>query len=55
METEYHGSPVVYINPDTNEVGVHVGDTDQKGKQLVVTFHEILWLLATRFGMRVPF
>ena len=58
VETEYHGSPVVYINPDTNEsfvVGVHVGDTDQKGKQLVVTFHEILWLLATRFGMHVPF
>ena len=48
VETEYHGSPVVYHNPDTSEsfvIGVHVGDTDKKGKQLLVTFHGILRLL----------
>ena len=43
-----HGSPVVYINPDTNEssvIGVHVGDTDKRGHCVVVTFHGILRLL----------
>ena len=48
VETENHGSPVVYINPATNEssvIGVHVGDTDKKGHCVVVTFHGILRLL----------
>ena len=48
VETEYHGSPVVYINPDTNEssvIGVHVGDTDQKGRDVVITWHGILKML----------
>ena len=48
VETECHGSPVVYINPDTNEssvIGVHVGDTDKRGHCVVVTFHGILRLL----------
>ena len=48
VETEHHGSPVVYINPDTNEssvIGVHVGDTDQKGWDVVITWHGILKML----------
>ena len=48
VETEHHGSPVVYINPDTNEssvIGVHVGDTDQKGQDVVITWHGILKML----------
>ena len=48
VETEYHGSPVVYINPETNEssvIGVHVGDTGQKGQDVVITWHGILKML----------
>ena len=48
VETEYHGSPVVYINPDTKEssvIGVGVGDTDQKGRDVVITWHGILKML----------
>ena len=48
VETEYHGSPVVYINPDTKEssvIGMHVGDTDQKGRDVVITWHGILKML----------
>ena len=43
-----YGSPVVYHNPDTNEesiIGVHVGETDQKGKYVAVTFHGMLQML----------
>ena len=46
--TEHHGSPVVYIDPDTNEssvIGVLVGDTDQKGRDVVITWHGILKML----------
>ena len=48
VKTEWHGSPVAYINPDTNEssvIGVHVGDTIKRGHCVVVTFHGILRLL----------
>ena len=49
VETECHGSPVVYIDPDTNEssvIGVHVGDTDQiKGRDVEITWHGILKML----------
>ena len=69
LDGKYHGSPVVYHNSVTNEcsiIGVHVGETDQKGQYVAVTFHGILRLLqgllclvtacynlkaATRFGM----
>lgn len=43
-----YGSPVVYYNTDTNEssvIGVHAGETDQKGQYVAVTLHGILRLL----------
>ena len=43
-----YGSPVVYCNTDTNEssvIGVHAGETDQKGQYVAVTLHGILRLL----------
>ena len=43
-----HGSPVVYLNPETKEasiIGVYVGETKQKGRYIVVTIHGILRLL----------
>ena len=42
-----YGSPMVYHNPDANEfsvIGVHVGQADQEGEYIAVTFHEILRL-----------
>ena len=48
LDGKCHGSPVVYHNPVTNEcsiIGVHVGETDQKGQYVGVTFHGILRLL----------
>lgn len=44
----YYGSPVVYHNPVTNEhsiIGVHVGETEQKGEFFAVTFDGIIHLL----------
>ena len=43
-----YGSPVVYYNTDSNEssvIGVHAGETDQKGQYVAVTLHGILRLL----------
>ena len=48
LDRKYYGSPVVYHNPDTNEesiIGVHVGETDQKGEYVAVTFHGMLQIL----------
>ena len=48
LDGKYYGSPVVYHNPVTNEhsiIGVHVGETEQKGEFVGVTFHGILHLL----------
>ena len=45
---QYYGSPVVYQNPVTNEhsiIGVHVGETEQKGEFFAVTFDGIIHLL----------
>ena len=43
-----YGSPVVYQNKDINEssvIGVHVGEIDQTGEYVAVTFHGILQIL----------
>ena len=43
-----YGSPVVYHNPassDCSIIGVHVGETDQKGEYVAVTLHGILQIL----------
>ena len=48
LDGKYNGSPVVYHNLITNEyfiIGVQVGEIDQKGHYVAVTFHGILRLL----------
>ena len=42
-----HGFPVVYVNQDTEPsvIGVHVGKSDQKGQNTVITLRGILKLL----------
>ena len=45
LATECHGSLVVYINPEPSVIEVYVGESDQKGHCVVVTFHGILQLL----------
>ena len=48
LNGKFYGSPVVCHSPASNEcsiIGVHIGETDQKGEYVAVTLHGILQIL----------